>query len=133
MASSGSFHFSQATISQNVLTYKFTINQLHVDFITMEWKRYYQMEQVKVGQVLQSGATFITKSANYYKVVHYRKKMRETRKGNRFWQLTPLFAPDLPGDRHFTLGILEKLKFLKEHLRKAAEATCTYFEVGSTF
>ena len=41
----------------------------------------------------------------------YRKNMRETRQGNKFWQLTPLFTPDLPGDRHLTLGILEKLKF----------------------
>ena len=34
MACSGSFNFLQTTTSQNVLTCKFTINQLHVYFVT---------------------------------------------------------------------------------------------------
>ena len=41
LACYGLFHFLQTTASQNVLTCKFTINQLHVDFITkgcvMKW------------------------------------------------------------------------------------------------
>ena len=48
--------FLQATTSQNVLTSKFTINQLHVDFITKDCKCCYKKGQVKVGQVLQIGA-----------------------------------------------------------------------------
>ena len=43
------FYFLQATTSQNVLTSKFTINQLHVDFITKDYKRHYKVEQLKVG------------------------------------------------------------------------------------
>ena len=50
---------------QNVLTCKFTINQLHVDFITKECKRYYKVGQLKEGQVLQSGAGF-TKLGNFF-------------------------------------------------------------------
>ena len=38
----------------------------------------------KIGQVLQSGATFITKRFNHYKEVQYRRQMRERGKGNRF-------------------------------------------------
>ena len=65
MACPVSFHFLQATTSQNVLTRIFTINQFHVDFITKDCKRRYKVEQLKVGryykagQVLQSGTTFI--------------------------------------------------------------------------
>ena len=50
-----------------------------------------QVGDLKVGQVLQGGATFITKRGNYYKVVQYRKQMRE-REGNGFWQLM-LYSP----------------------------------------
>ena len=35
------FHFLQATISQNVLTCKFTMSQFHVDFITKDCKCHY--------------------------------------------------------------------------------------------
>ena len=49
MACSASFHFLQAVTSQNVLTSKFTINQLHVDFITKDCNRHYQVGQLKVG------------------------------------------------------------------------------------
>ena len=35
--------------SQNVLTSKFTINQVHVDFIAKDCQRYYRVEQLKVG------------------------------------------------------------------------------------
>ena len=95
MACSGWFHFPQATTSQNVLTCEFTINQLHVDFITKYCKCNYKVEQLKVGQVLQSGATFIRKQGNYYKVVQYIKQMRE-REGNRLWQLICLETDTLP-------------------------------------
>ena len=58
-----SFTFLQATTSQNVLTCKFTMNQLHVDFIKKDCKRHYKVKQLKVGQVLQIG-TSIIKRAN---------------------------------------------------------------------
>ena len=51
MASSGTFHFLQATTSHNILTYKFTITQRQVDFIT-KWDKCYH----KVGELC-----FITK------------------------------------------------------------------------
>ena len=54
----------------------------------------------KIGQVLQSGATFITKRFNHYKEVQYRRQMRERGKGNRFWKPAPSFTLDLPVDRH---------------------------------
>ena len=38
MACSASFHFLQATPSQNILICKFTMNQLHVDYITKCWE-----------------------------------------------------------------------------------------------
>ena len=46
MACSESFHFLQAKTSQNVLTCKFTINQLHVDFIVKDCKRHYQVTSI---------------------------------------------------------------------------------------
>ena len=52
-----------------------------------------------MGQVLQRGTTFIIKWGNYYKVVQYRRKMKEKGKDNRFWQPIPWFTPDLPEDR----------------------------------
>ena len=54
------FIFLQATASLNVLTCKFTMNQLHVDC-----KRHYKVGQLKVGQVLKIG-TGITKQDNFY-------------------------------------------------------------------
>ena len=51
MACSGSFRFLQATTSQNVLTCKFTISQLHVRF------------HYNVGQVLQRGAIIAKQSS----------------------------------------------------------------------
>ena len=52
---------------------------------------YYKLEQL----LLQGGA-IITK------VVKYRRQMRQTGEGNRFWQLTPLFTSELFSDRQFT-------------------------------
>ena len=78
-------HFLQATASQNVLTYKFTLNQLlrrsasviikQDSFFELqsETQRYY-----KVGQVLESRAIFVTKWGNNYNVVQYRRQMKET-------------------------------------------------------
>ena len=65
MACSASFHFLQATTSQNALAGKFTINQLHVDFITNDCKRHYKVGQLKIGYVLQTG-TGITKRDHFY-------------------------------------------------------------------
>ena len=67
------FHFLQAAKSQNVLTCKFTVNQLHVDFVTrsasvvMKCDSFKQGRYYKMGQVLQNGATFFTKWGYYYK------------------------------------------------------------------
>ena len=52
MACYESLHFLQATTSQNVLTCKFIVNQLHVEFITKDCKRHYKLGQLKVGYVL---------------------------------------------------------------------------------
>ena len=110
MTCSASFHFLQATTSQNVFTSKFAINQLHVDFITKDCKRHYKVGQLKVEYVLQIG-TGITKRNNFYfKVGQYLQSnaVQKTngRKGesNRFWELAILFT------QHFPLGIFEKLK-----------------------
>ena len=57
--------FLQTTALQNVLTCKFTMKQLHGDFITKNYKRHYKVGQLKVvqvlqiGHVLQRGTTFI--------------------------------------------------------------------------
>ena len=68
MACSASFHFLQATTPRNLLTSKFTINHLHVDFITKDCKRHYKVGELKVGYVLQTGAG-ITKRNNLYSKV----------------------------------------------------------------
>ena len=60
-----SLHFLQAAASQNVLTPKFTMNQLREDFITKDSKRYHKEGQFKVVQLLQIG-TGITKRDNFY-------------------------------------------------------------------
>ena len=65
MACSASFRFLQATKSQNIMTCKFTMNQLHVDFITQDSKRHYKVGQLIVGEVLQIGPD-ITKQDNFY-------------------------------------------------------------------
>ena len=41
--------FLQATASQSLLTSKFTINQLHEDFITKNCKHHYKVGKLKVG------------------------------------------------------------------------------------
>ena len=85
MVCSGSFHFLQATTSQNILTCKFTVNQLYVAFITKEYKGVrYEVGQLKVGQVLQSGVG-ITRRGNFrYKVGNYYKSstVQKTNKRN---------------------------------------------------
>ena len=68
-----SFHFLQATTLQNVLTCKFTMSKVHVDFIKRDCKRHYKVGELKVeqdyklGQVLQSD--FYSKMGNNYKVM----------------------------------------------------------------
>ena len=47
---------------------KFTINQLHVDFITNDCKRHYKVGELKVGYALQTGVG-ITKRNNLYSKV----------------------------------------------------------------
>ena len=46
MAPSGTFHLLQATTSHNILTYKFTITQRHVDFITKLDKCYHKVGEL---------------------------------------------------------------------------------------
>ena len=124
MACSRSFHFLQATTLRNVLTCKFTINQLlqrsarviikRDSFFELQrgasgiakQGRYYQVEQF----LSKSGATFITKWANNYKVVQGTNQMKETGEidfGNLLLHspLICLATDTLP------LRILEKLKF----------------------
>ena len=54
--------------SENDLICKFTLNQFHVDFVANDCKRYYKMEQPKVGQLLQTGTGFTTWENFYLKV-----------------------------------------------------------------
>ena len=75
MACSRSFPFLQATTSQNVFTYKFTINQLQASVIIM-WDSPDILQSkasaiTKWGSslVLQSGASGITKQGRHCKVV----------------------------------------------------------------
>ena len=84
MTFSGSFQYLQATTPKNVLTCKFTLNQLQLDFMTKWGKPYYKVRQLwciyyKLRQVLlqsetaialQNGAISIIKWGVYYKVGH---------------------------------------------------------------
>ena len=74
--------------------------------MTKECKRCYEVGKLKVGQKLghvsQIGQLLLQGGAIITKVVQYRRQMRQTEEGNRFWQLTPLFTPELLSDRHFT-------------------------------
>ena len=79
-------------------------------FWITKWSKWYY----KVGHVLQSGTIFIRNWSNYYKVVHYRGQMRETGKGNTFWQPTQRFIPDLPGSRQVTPNNSWKVEMLLE-------------------
>ena len=76
------------------------------------------------GLQLQSGVTFftrwysITKRGNYYKVIQYRRQVRETNAGNRFWKPTHWFTPGLPGDKQHTPRNSWKVKILLESKEK---------------
>ena len=79
------FIFLQATTSQNVLTYKFTLNQLlqRSASILIKQDSFFELQSeakwnYKVGQVLQSRVVFIIKWDNNYKVVQHREQMKET-------------------------------------------------------
>ena len=79
------FHSLQARTSQNVLTYKFTLNQLLQRSASVIIKRnsFFELQMeakwyYKVGEVLQSRVIFITKWGNNYKVVQCRELMKET-------------------------------------------------------
>ena len=89
MACSLSFHFLQATTSQNVFTCQFIINQLlqriamplkngTAFWITRRGKWYYKIEQV-----LPNGANFIKKWVNSYEVMQY--IANERNKGKRLY------------------------------------------------
>ena len=102
MACSLSFHCLQAAKSQNILTCNFTINQLLKRSVRVFIKQDSFFE-------LQSGTIFTTKWGNNYKVVQYRRQMKETKEidfGNLLLHspLICLATDTLP------LGILEKLK-----------------------
>ena len=101
-ACSDSLHFLQATKSQNILTCNFTVNQLLKRSVRVFIKQDSFFE-------LQSGAIFATKWGNNYKVMQYRKQIKETKEidfGNLLLHspLICLATDTLP------LGILEKLK-----------------------
>ena len=102
MACSQSFHCLQAMKSQNILTCNFTTNQLLKRSVRVFIKQDSFFE-------LQRGAIFTTKWGNNYKVVQYRRQMKETKEidfGNLLLHspLICLATDTLP------LGILEKLK-----------------------
>ena len=102
MACSQTFHCLQATKSQNILTCNFTINQLLKRSVRVFIKQDSFFE-------LQSGTIFTTKWGNNYKVVQYRRQIKETKEidfGNLLLHspLICLATDTLP------LGILEKLK-----------------------
>ena len=77
-------HFLQGTTSQNVLTYKFTLNQLlqMSTSVIIKQDRFFELQSEAKwyykGQVLQSRVIFITKWDNNYKVLQYREQMKET-------------------------------------------------------
>ena len=104
------FHFFQATTSQNVLTYKFTLNQLLKRSASVIVKRDSFLElqcevkwYYKVGQVLKRRTVFITKWGKcYYKLGQQLQssavqKANERNRGNRFLQPISSFNPNLPG------------------------------------
>ena len=104
MACSLSFHCLQATTSQNILNCNFTINQL---------LKMCKSVRVFIKQdsffELQSEAIFTRKWGNKYKVVQYRRQMKETKEIDfdnllLYSSLICLATDSLP------LGILEKLK-----------------------
>ena len=102
MACPQSFHFLQATKLLNILTCNFTANQLLKRSVKVFIKQESFFE-------LQSGANFTTKWGNNYKVLHYRRQMKETKEidfGNLLFHspLICLVIDTLP------LEILEKLK-----------------------
>ena len=79
------FRFLQATTSQNVLTYKFTLNQLlqRSASILIKQDSFFELQSeakwyYKVGQVLQNRVVFIIKWDSNYKVVQHREQMKET-------------------------------------------------------
>ena len=73
--------FTSNVMSQNVLTFKFTINQLHVGFITKDCKYHYNVGQLKVGFVLQIGPG-ITKQNNFFKKVGQQLQSNAVQKTN---------------------------------------------------
>ena len=102
MAYSDSLHCLQATKSQNIFTCNFTVNQLLKKSVRVFIKQDSFFE-------LLSGAIFTTKCGNNYKVVEYRRQMKETKAidfGNLllYSPLICLVTDTLP------LGIFEKLK-----------------------
>ena len=103
--------FLQVTKSHNVLTNKFTRNQLLQRsasvFISGTASSNYKAglvvlpsgaDNTRQGNFYYKIATFITRWDNNHKVM----QANERNRGNRFWQPTPSFNPNLPGDRYFT-------------------------------
>ena len=93
------------------------------------------------GQVLQSRVIFITKWDNSHKVVQYREQMKETGEIDfgkicRKSSITEIDYSNAAGATllksltavDILLPILQEFRniFLKEHLRKAAEATVSF-------
>ena len=103
------FHFLQATTSQNVFTYKFTLNQLlkRTASVIVKWDSFFELQSeakwhYKQGQVLKRRTIFITKWGKfYYKLEQQLKssavqKANERNRGNRFLQPVSSFNPNLP-------------------------------------
>ena len=116
------FRFLQATTSQNVLTYKFTLNQLlqRSASILIKQDSFFELQSeakwyYKVGQVLQSRVVFIIKLDSNYKVVQHREQMKET---GEIDFINLLFHSTLICLVKTLTGINEKLKLCYNQIKK---------------
>ena len=151
--------FLQAKMSQNVLTCKFTINQLLQGSasVIIKWDNGLELQSrttvlnYKVGQVvlqsragtgqllLQSGTAFITK---WGKKIQTEQKANERNGGNRFWQPSSSFSPNYVATETLPLGILEKCVIIKRnkkshphhrHIYLTCKLEKQLFRAGSCF
>ena len=60
--------------------------------VIIKWDSLKQSRYYKLKEVLKGGTTFVKKWGNNYKIMQYKKQMRETVESNRFWQFAPLFS-----------------------------------------
>ena len=74
---------------------------------------------------LQSGTIFTTKWGNNYKVVQYKRQMKETKEIN--YDNLLLHSPrNLPGERHFTPGNSWEVEIIIKRKKKNHTPSQTY-------